>query len=83
MTRTLTATAVALLLACVPAHAGGAYTTRIVPAHAFGATVTIEEGVRVFRPLPSDRHVIVDPKGETEIEVKVHEYAVPSNTIRR
>lgn len=36
-------------------------TTQIEPRPTYGATVTIEEGVRVFRPLPGNRHVIVNP----------------------
>ena len=84
MIRILTASAAALLLTAAAVHAGGAHTTRVVPAHVYGATVTLEEGVRVFRPLPSDRHVIVNPAGDTEIEVKVHEYSgTPPGRIRR
>ena len=39
---------------CSPpaALAEEAYTTRIEPRPFYGATVTIEHGVRVFRPLP-------------------------------
>lgn len=45
----------------VPAYAGGRV-TQIEPRPTYGATVTIEEGVRVFRPLPAGaRHVIVNP----------------------
>jgi hypothetical protein len=84
MIRVLTASATALVLGAAAAHAGNdAHTTRVVPEHVHGATVTVEEGVRVFRPLPSDRHVIVNPEGETEIEVKVHEYDGPRGAIRR
>lgn len=43
------------------ASAQSAHTTRIEPHATYGATVTVEEGVRVFRPLPSERHVIVNP----------------------
>lgn len=57
-----------IVLACVagaamvtPALAGGRV-TQIEPRPTYGATVTIEEGVRVFRPLPAgSRHVIVNP----------------------
>jgi hypothetical protein len=51
------------LASAAPACAEDAYTTRIEPRAAYGATVTIEEGVRVFRPLPSERHVIINPGG--------------------
>jgi len=38
-------------------------TVRIEPRPVYGAMVTIEEGVRVFRPLPPERMVIVNPNG--------------------
>jgi hypothetical protein len=44
-----------------PASAQDAYLTRIEPRPFYGATVTIEEGVRVFRPLPATRHMIINP----------------------
>lgn len=49
------------------AGAEDARTTRIEPNASYGATVTIEEGVRVFRPLPSESHVIVNPHGATPL----------------
>jgi hypothetical protein len=36
-------------------------TTRIEPRPFYGATVSVEEGVRVFRPLPSHDRVIINP----------------------
>lgn len=44
-----------------------ASTTRIETSKVYGATVTMEEGVRVFRPLPSQQHVIVNPGGRTPL----------------
>ena len=41
--------------------AGDARTTRIEPRGFYGATVSIEAGVRVFRPLPRTTHVIINP----------------------
>jgi hypothetical protein len=38
-------------------------TIRIEPRPVYGAIVTIEEGVRVYRPLPPDRYVVVNPNG--------------------
>ena len=38
-----------------------AYTTRIEPRPYYGAVVTIEHGVRVYRPVPATRHMIIDP----------------------
>ena len=61
----------ALLLAALPAAAtaSDAYTTRIEPRPFYGAAVTIEAGVRVFRPLPTVRHVIVNPGGRTPLSL--------------
>jgi hypothetical protein len=38
-----------------------AYTTRIEQRPYYGAVVTIEHGVRVYRPVPATRHMIIDP----------------------
>lgn len=45
------------------------FTTRIEPRAFYGAVVTVEEGVRVFRPLPPQRHVIVNPGGMTPLSL--------------
>ena len=60
-----------------PASAQSAYTTRIEPRAVYGATVTIEEGVRVFRPLPSEEHVIVNPGGKTPLSLGYYTYDDP------
>jgi hypothetical protein len=39
------------------------FTTRIETRPFYGAVVTLEQGVRVFRPLPADRQVIINPNG--------------------
>jgi hypothetical protein len=86
MSRILAACAsAAVLAATAPAYAGGAHTTRIEESNAYGATVTIEEGVRVFRPLPSDRHVIVNPGGRTPLSVHTYDPGIPpyNGDIRR
>lgn len=75
MIRLAAAGAAALLLQLASAAAGDAYTTRIEPTNAYGATVTIEEGVRVFRPLPPDRHVIVNPEGRTPLSLNYYDPA--------
>ena len=49
------------------------YTTRIEPRPFYGAVVTIEEGVRVFRPLPPVRHMIVNPGGQTPLYLSVYD----------
>lgn len=48
-------------LATGNAIASDAKTIRIEPRAFYGATVSIESGVRVFRPLPSASHVIINP----------------------
>lgn len=48
-------------------------TTRIETRPFYGAVVTIEEGVRVFRPLPSTDRVIVNPHGRTPLSLGFNE----------
>jgi hypothetical protein len=60
-----------LAAAAVPALAAESTTTRIEPRPFYGATVTIEEGVRVFRPLPRHDRVIVNPDNATPITLDV------------
>ena len=42
-------------------------TTRVEPRPFYGATVTIEAGVRVFRPLPRHDRVIINPGNGTPL----------------
>jgi len=73
-----------LSLALLPIGAGAASAaslTRIETRPFYGATVTIEEGVRVYRPLPPHRHVIINPDGKTPLNltfedrnIVVHQY---------
>jgi hypothetical protein len=46
-------------------------TTRIEPRPFYGATVTLEEGVRVFRPLPRHDRVIINPGNATPLTIDV------------
>jgi hypothetical protein len=55
------------------AQDAAAHTTRIVPTDSYGATVTMEEGVRVFRPFPSERHVIINPEGRTPLSLNYYD----------
>jgi hypothetical protein len=57
----------------VQALAIDSYTTRIEPRAVYGATVTIEEGVRVYRPIPSEQHVIINPGGTTPLSLGYYE----------
>lgn len=63
-----------------PALANDAYTTRIEPRPFYGATVTVEEGVRVFRPLPAQRHVIVNPGNATPLSIGMNDTRVIENS---
>lgn len=72
MSRRLTLLALAFGAAMplgLPAAAQEAFTTRIEPRPFYGATVTIESGVRVFRPLPTTRQVIINPGGQTPLSL--------------
>lgn len=51
-------------------------TVRIEPRPVYGATVTIEEGVRVYRPLPPERYVVVNPGGATPLNLSIEEKRV-------
>ncbi|MCR9056489.1 MAG: hypothetical protein NXI02_04080 [Rhodobacteraceae bacterium] len=48
-------------------------TTRIVNDEPYGAIVTKEAGVLVFRGLPPTRKVIVNPEGKTPLDLKLTE----------
>ncbi|MEM1306717.1 MAG: hypothetical protein AAGG99_04260 [Pseudomonadota bacterium] len=57
------------LLTTGVAYAGDAKTTRIEPRPYYGAVATIEHGVRVLRPLPPTRHVIINPGHRTRLNL--------------
>jgi hypothetical protein len=61
--------------ATVPA-AADSYTTRIEPRPYYGATVTIESGVRVFRAIPPTRHMIINPHGSTPLNLGINDTRV-------
>lgn len=63
-------------LMSLPALAQEAHTTRIEPRAYAGAIVTVEAGVRVFRPLPPTRHVIINPEGRTPLSLSLNETRV-------
>ena len=56
-----------------PAALAEAVTTRIETRPFYGATVTLEEGVRVFRPLPRHDRVIINPGGLTPLSLSYSE----------
>ena len=49
-------------------------TTRIETRPFYGATVTLEEGVRVFRPLPPHDRIIINPNGRTPLNLSYEEH---------
>lgn len=67
----LSAMSVSLLPTCVVASE--ATTTRIETRPFYGATVTLEAGVRVFRPLPPHSKVIINPNGRTPVSLGFEE----------
>lgn len=71
------------LAACLGAQAASAesYTTRIEPRPFYGAVVTLEEGVRVIRPLPPDRHVIINPDNKTPLSLSFNETHVSEHRV--
>ncbi len=68
-----------LLTAGASAAAAAASLTRIETRPFYGATVTIEEGVRVFRPLPPHRQIIINPDGKTPLNLTFEERNVTVN----
>ena len=58
------------------ALAQGAHTTRIETRPYYGAVVTIENGVRVWRPVPPTTHLIINPDGATPMSIGVGASAV-------
>lgn len=80
--RALAVTATLAFLGLSHGALAESYTTRIETRPFYGATVTLEEGVRVFRPLPPDRHVIINPGAQTPLslnETNVYEHRVIHN----
>lgn len=75
--------ATAACSAATAAFADG-LTTRIETRPFYGATVTLEEGVRVFRPLPRHERVIINPNGQTPLSLsynETREYSFHHSTI--
>jgi hypothetical protein len=53
-----------------------AHTTRIETRPYYGAVVTIENGVRVYRPVPPTTHLIINPDGLTPLGISINDGAV-------
>jgi hypothetical protein len=73
--RTLAAASLmaAMLVLSTAAARAEARTVRIEPRPFYGATVTLEEGVRVFRPLPPHERVIINPGSKTPLSLGIYE----------
>ena len=56
-----------------------AKTIRVEPRAIYGATISLEAGVRVFRPLPRTTHIIINPS-RSPLSISVGE---ESKTIRK
>ena len=57
------------------------YTTRIEPRPFYGAVVTLEEGVRVIRPLPPERHVIINPDNKTPLTLSFNDTHITEHRV--
>jgi hypothetical protein len=55
-------------------------TTRVEPRPFYGATVTMEAGVRVFRPLPPHDRVIINPNNATPLTLNIGDVPVYPRT---
>ncbi len=53
-----------------------AHTTRIETRPYYGAVVSIENGVRVYRPIPPTTHLIINPDGATPLSFGINDGAV-------
>jgi hypothetical protein len=68
-----------VIAAALPAAAWAEqpHTTRIETRPVYGAVVTVEHGVRVWRPVPPTDHVIVNPD-KVPLVLSVENPAYPS-----
>lgn len=76
MSRILVAGSLAFAAIATAVPAAAQTTTRIEPRAFYGATVTLEEGVRVFRPLPPHGNVIINPNGQTPLSLGISDTRV-------
>lgn len=69
----------ATIMMSAGAYAGSsAKTIRVEPRAFYGATVSLEAGVRVFRPLPPTTHMIINPN-RTPINLSIKEETTTIN----
>ena len=65
--------AIAVLASPALCAASDSVTTRIEPRPYYGAVVTVEKGVRVYRPLPHHDRVIINPTN-APVYLGINEY---------
>ena len=85
MSRTflLAATTLAGTVALAGAAFAQASTIRIEPRPYYGATITLEQGVRVWRPLPTTKYVIINPDNRTPLNLSladINHHSTNTNT---
>ncbi len=68
----------AVIATTAPASAGE--TIRIETRPYYGAVITREAGVRVFRPIPPTSKMIINPGGKTPLSLNFEEYRSESHT---
>lgn len=75
MSRAARFTLIAVVAALVTPQLAAAEpsTIRIETRPFYGATITKEEGVRVFRPLPPTSTMIINPDGRTPLNLNIDE----------
>ena len=76
--------AIALAIAAPAAALAESATIRIEPRPYYGASVTLEHGVRVWRPLPATKYVVVNPDGRTPLSLNltdVQEHRTTTNNV--
>lgn len=59
------------LLVATPAIAQDGSLIRVEPRPYYGATITIEEGVRVFRPLPKTKTMIINSGQKNPLQITI------------
>ena len=78
----LATAAMACSLMAGAAAASDSKTIRIEPRAFYGATISLEAGVRVFRPLPPTKHMIINPD-KTPLHLSLTEatHNINNNTV--
>lgn len=78
----LSAAVISCGIIATSALADSAKTIRIEPRAFYGATVSLEAGVRVFRPLPPTTHMIINPnKTPLNLTIKDEKKTIINRTV--